>query len=220
MTHWGWYWKVKIKHIPKALCDWTMIFSTIDSFSLFKNRTAVALVHASADRLSFEIPRYDLRAYLLPDNGLQIIYSGGEYLIPIERKSCNYGGFYHFFRCPQCDVRMRKLYCSEGRYLCRKCLKLGYYTQRLRPSRRNLMMYVDIKDKLTQRFGSLEKRPIRMHTKTYYDFLRRYLAYHEQWYEESVREARAWYGAKVEPFIDGYFQPFFIPDSVPEASGK
>lgn len=33
MTHWGWYWKVKKKHIPKTLCS---KLTAIDSFKLFK----------------------------------------------------------------------------------------------------------------------------------------------------------------------------------------
>lgn len=220
MAHWGWYWRVKLKHTPKALCNWSMTFSTIDSFSLFKNRIMTELVHASTDKLSFEIPRYDLRAYLLPNNSLQIIYHGGEYMIPVERKPCNYGGFYYFFHCPQCNSRMRKLYCKEGKYLCRKCLKLAYYTQRLRPSRRNLVMSIGVKERIAQRCGSLEKKPVWMRTKTYHKLLRRYLAYDRKWYEECVYEGRMWYGESIELFVEDYSPPFYVRDLVQDASRK
>lgn len=33
MTHWGWYWKVKRKHQPKSVCDFT---TSIDSVQFFK----------------------------------------------------------------------------------------------------------------------------------------------------------------------------------------
>jgi hypothetical protein len=125
MTHWGWYWKVKRQYTPKGLCQQSSL-AEINSFDMFKNKELVCLVRESSDQIALKIPHFDLTAVLMPDDSLSVTYDGGAYLIPVEKKSCNYGGFCHFFHCPQCNARMRKLYCSDGRYLCRKCLKLGY----------------------------------------------------------------------------------------------
>jgi hypothetical protein len=212
MTHWGWYWKIKRQHTPKPLCTWGR-FLEIDSFSMFKNSELVRLVHESADRISFEIPRYNLTAILMPNNYLHVTYSGGSYEIPVESKSCNYGGVYHFFHCPQCQKRMRKLYCDKGRYACRKCLKLCYKTQQLRPYRRYLVMRMKIEEKLKNRTGSLCAKPHRMRTRTFRQHQQAYLKYDEKWFYAANQELRDWGGAKAEPFIDEYyFPPFFLPD--------
>jgi hypothetical protein len=61
------------------------------------------------------------------------------YLITIERQQCNGCTFFH---CPamNCNRRMRKLYYSCGFFLCRKCLGLGYRSQRVSPfQRKNLV---------------------------------------------------------------------------------
>jgi hypothetical protein len=210
MTHWGWYWKIKQQHTPKSLCS-RFSFSAINSFDMFKNKERVALVRNSDDRVSLEIPRYNLKAVLMPNDSLSVTYNDGSYVIPVEKKPCNYGGFYYFFHCPQCDARMRKLYCSNGKYLCRKCLKLGYYSQRLRPSKRAFVQSIKVKDKLTNRSGSLFKRPVRMKARTFKKLRQRYLKYDKQYHDETGNELRAWYGARVEPHIDGYYSPPFSP---------
>lgn len=95
MTHWRWYWKVKRKHKRKALCTW-FIFSEIDSFAMFKNQQLVQFVRESADRVSLIIPQYNLQATLDNDN-LHVVYDGGSYVIPVEKKPCNFGGFLSLF---------------------------------------------------------------------------------------------------------------------------
>jgi hypothetical protein len=40
----------------------------------------------------------------------------------------------------------------------------------------------------------LTRRPVWMREKTYKRLLQRYLDYDERWYEESMKEARAWFG--------------------------
>ncbi|MCK5632870.1 hypothetical protein KAH94_03920, partial [bacterium] len=104
MAHWGWYWKIKLKHKRKCLCSGLI---TIDSFKMFKNKMGTRLCKG---KISYQIPKYVLKATLLDDH-YNVTYSDGHYTIPIEKQPCNYGGFRYFFHCPQCDKRMRILYC-------------------------------------------------------------------------------------------------------------
>lgn len=209
MAHWGWYWKIKRQHIAKPLCSWQQ-FVPIDSFAMFKNKVLVDLVHESDDKNSFNIPCYNLIATLMPNNHIQVVYDGGAYVIPVEEKPCNYGGVYHFFRCPQCSKRVRKLYCKAGRYACRKCHGLGYYTQRLRTSERHFTMGLKVKNRLINRAGSLHTKPPRMWTQTFNRLRQKYVTYDEKWFHASNQDLRDWYGARAEPYIDDwYFPPEF-----------
>ena len=63
MTHWGWYWKIKKQHSPKALCS-SFGFMEIDSFSMFKNKELVRLIREGNDRIALEIPDYKFTATL------------------------------------------------------------------------------------------------------------------------------------------------------------
>ena len=208
MTHWGWYWKLKSKHKAKSLCT---RFIEIDSFAMFKNKQGLALVRSSQDRVSFEVPRYQLRAILMPDDSFNVSYVGGSYRIPVEKKPCNYGGFYRFFHCPQCDRRMRKLYLVQGKYLCRKCADLKYYSQRLRPSRRALYMKMKVKDFLKDRAGTLDKKPPWMKMYTLQRLRIKYLKYDEKDFNENNKEVLAWYGAKALPYVhDAYEPPYWL----------
>lgn len=117
MTHWGWYWKYRKQHIPKGLCSWES-WNTIDSFEIFnKNSEGLVWVRNSANKVLFEIfYPYKLKACLQADGSLEITSEAGCYIIPMEKKPCNYGGYYYFFHCPNqnCRRRMRKLYCLKG----------------------------------------------------------------------------------------------------------
>ena len=166
MTHWGWYWRVKKQHRPKALCS-SSRFMEIDSFSMFRNKEIIRLIKESKDRTALEIPEYNFMATLQDDNSLKVRCNSGSYTIPVERKSCNYGGYYHFFRCPACMARMRKLYCIGGIYVCRKCAGLGYYSQRLRPSERYKMKSYHIEESIKRQGGSLDQKPPWMKKATY-----------------------------------------------------
>lgn len=163
MTHWGWYWKVKRKHKPKKLCS---SLAVIDSFEMFKYKEGLEWVRSSKDRICFKVFQNNVIAKLMDDYSLNVSYDRGSYIISAEKKTCNFGGHYYFFHCPQCDKRMRKLYLFEGKYLCRKCANLGYYSQRLRPSERNAYMSYKIKDFLKDRAGSLDQKPpwMKQHT--------------------------------------------------------
>ena len=156
MTHWGRYWK-RIGHTPKNLCDW---YTCIDSFQLFKNKNFIGLT-VSNDRFKAEI------AY--ETNHLRVTIDDIKYYIPVEKQPCNFGGHRYFFRCPgkTCNRRMRKLYCCRGIFLCRKCLNLGYYSQRVVPSHRFSLMQKKLEDKLKDAGGNLWQKPKWMHNKTF-----------------------------------------------------
>jgi hypothetical protein len=199
MTHWGWYWKVKLKHKPKAICQQFSLIA-INSFSMFRNKKLVDLVRNSVDRISFKVPCYNLTAVLMPDDSLSVTYNGGSYIIPVEKRVPNYGGLCYYFHCPQCDTRMRILYCNEGKYLCRKCLDLAYYSQRVSPSKRCLLMAGNIKKYLENRGGSLHKRPFRMRQKTFTALCAKYHSYWEDKYVEALQKEIIMYYPKIAAF--------------------
>lgn len=191
--HWGWYWNVKRGHTPKARCSWQR-FSTIDSFSMFKNTALLNMIKQSKDRISLTIPEYNLTAILNDDDSLAVQFDGGSYVILVEKKSCNFGGFYYFFRCPGCNARMRKLYCIQGRYLCRKCGNLAYHCQKLRTSERYALMRCKVKDTLQNKGGSLNKRPPRMQEHTFQKMRQKYVTYDEKSFDALNNELGLWFG--------------------------
>lgn len=90
MTHWGWYWRIKKNHTPKDCCLW---MNPLNSFELFKNKQRIKLIKESPARICFEIPLYNLKAILMDNDSLNVFYRQGSYIIPVEKKPCNYGGF-------------------------------------------------------------------------------------------------------------------------------
>lgn len=197
MAHWGWYWKVKKKHVARKLCS-SLI--SIDSFKFYKNNTmggfSVQPLEVNAEPTS---------------NHLKITYRKRKeysYLIPIEKQPCNYGGYRSFFKCPLCQKRMRFLYFAEqSLFLCRKCLNLSYESQRLRPTMRYYYMTQKIKDSMKDKDGnlSLYEKPFGMH-KDKYEKLKSKQFYYEAKSKQAItRELRKWFGAKAEPYLDDFF---------------
>lgn len=181
MTHWGWYWKVKRQHTPKRLCSW---YYTLDSFSLFKIKESFEWC---LNRVALEIPRYKLKATLLIDR-YSVEYDCGKYDILIEKQPCNYGGIRYFLHCPVCTRRMRILYCHGGFFCCRKCLKLGYFSQRLVAYMRFSFRANDIEKYLEARGGTLYKKPPRMHKITFEDLRDAHWKYEEKSNEAIEKE--------------------------------
>lgn len=210
-THWGWYWKVKKKHQAKLVCDDLSGFDRfhmIDSFAMYKFQEGIDGVRASKDRCSFWIPEYNLKAYLQDDDSLFVRYYRGYYSIPVEKKPCNFGGSYYFFHCPVCDKRMQKLYCMAGKYMCRKCGNLCYYTQLLEPKRRAYRMQRKVQEFVTSRAGNIEfdEKPPRMHKKTFIKLKDRSEYYDAKANLADLKQLRERYGARIEPYLDGYFE--------------
>lgn len=197
MTHWGWYWKVKKKHLTKKTCS-SLVH--IDSFKLYKN-----------DMMSgFTVDPLEFRAEANPDH-LKIIYGKRKqhsYTIPVDRLSCNYGGYRSYFRCPLCDCRMRFLYFAERSiFLCRKCLNLGYEIQRLRPTMRYEYTSQKVKELVQKRGGDLSayKKPPRMHKDTYRRLSSKQFYYEHKSYQATNNELREWYGERAEASLDHFF---------------
>lgn len=190
MAHWGWYWKIKLKHIPKTLCS---NLPTIDSFSLFKNNK----------QCSFTVPNYQLKAILL-DDCFAITYGKNKthsYTINFEKQACNYGGYRYFFRCPMCKKRMRKLYFASGAFLCRKCLNLGYYSQRLITSTRNMLLTSKIEDLLKSKGGSLYEKPKYMKQKTFERLRDKHFEYETKWHDGIRNELLSYYPNKRDEVL-------------------
>ncbi len=197
MTHWGWYWKVKLKHSPKTLCSNDR---SIDSFALFKG----------GERRFFEVPAYQLKAYLKDDH-YRVTYgkkNKPSYKIYFEKQLCNYGGYRYFFRCPLCQSRMRKLYFAYGAISCRKCLNLSYYSQRIRPVVRLRMTARAVEDYIKERGGDIEldEKPPRMHEKTFQRLKAKAKYFDARSNQENYKETRLWYGPKVEEWLEGCFE--------------
>jgi hypothetical protein len=51
--------------------------------------------------------------------------------ISLLETPCHYGGYREWFECPSCKERAGVLYLHEDNFSCRKCLGLGYYSQRM-----------------------------------------------------------------------------------------
>ena len=197
MTHWGWYWKIKKKHIARKLCS---TFTTIDSFRLYKNNVI----------MGFTVAPLEVKAEA-QSNSLKITYRRRKehsYRIPVDRLPCNYGGFRCYFRCLVCNKRARLLYFAEhSLFLCRKCLNLSYDSQRLRPTKRYEYASDKLKAFIKQEGGDLDqhKKPPRMRH-AIYEKLKQKQCYYEckSWYELN-KELRDWYGSKVEPYLENEF---------------
>lgn len=208
--NWEWYWRVKKKHTPKKSCSGFWL-SEIDSFWMYKSYQ-IKNIKESVSKLSLSIPRYELEAYLQDDNSLLVTYTKGSYRIPVERKPCNFGGYYYFFHCPKCDIRMRKLYCLEGQYLCRKCANLGYYSQRLRPSDRCLYMRSKVEKLLHNQSGSLDKKPPWKKQHTFQKIRKKYLDYDEKYFYASQRELIALHNSSIANMLDHHYSIFMSSD--------
>ena len=197
MTHWGWYWKVKLKHRPKTFCSGV---ARIDSFELFKK----------GNTYNFNVPGYQLKAVLKEDH-YQITYgkkNKPSYKIYFEKQPCNYGGYRYFFRCPLCQSRMRKLYCANGAFSCRKCLNLSYISQAFRPTRSFRITARAIEKDVKKRGGDIEfdEKPPRMHEKTFQRLKAKAKYYDARSEQELCKEHRSWFGDKAEEWLEKGFE--------------
>lgn len=196
MTHWGWFWSVKNKHIPRTSCA---KLTSIDSFKLLSDKST-----------GFSVQPLDIKA-VSKDDSLQVTYrnhKASTYTIPVDKLPCNYGGFRYFFKCPLCQSRMRLLYLAQNSiFLCRKCLNLGYDSQRLRTSNRYNYMNRKIKEQVKAKGGDLDlnQRPRGMHQGTFQKLISRQLHYDIKFRQALNQELREWYGVKAEPYLDQFF---------------
>jgi hypothetical protein len=198
--HWGWYWNIKKKHTRRKTCSSKTV---IDSFKILQHENYVG----------FKIPQFEILAVRFDDH-LKITFRKRKehsYSVPIDKRPCNYGGFRYFFRCPLCDTRMRFLYFGEqSLFLCRKCLNLSYDTQLMRPTTRESHNSRKIEKFLESKGGSLYTKPKGMHQKRYEKLVALHTYFEAKWRAEGNKELRLWYGPRIEPELDKYFD--YVPE--------
>lgn len=190
MAHWGWYWKVKLKHKPKTLCS---SLTSIDIHSFFKGNS----------KDGFKVPDYQLTAMPLEDR-FAITYGKNKkpsYFIKFEKQVCNFGGYRYYFHCPLCKKRMRKLYFNGGVFLCRKCLNLGYFSQRLVASKRNMFLTSKIEKELKAKGGSLYDKPKYMKRKTFEWLRDKHFEYELKWDNALRSELLSYYPNKRDEIL-------------------
>ena len=195
-NHWGWYWKVKENHQARTLCSKLL---SIDSFKLLR----------SPDFERFKVEPIAINA-VLHEDGLHVTYRNRKnhtYIIPIEKQLCHFGGFRYLFRCPLCQSKMRMLYLTErSLFLCRQCLNLSYESQLLRPTLRYDQMHKKVTNVIASKGeDALEKKPKGMHAVTYARLKSLQGYYKQKSHQAMNEELRAWYGSKMEPHLDKFF---------------
>jgi hypothetical protein len=153
---WHMYWQRK-NHTPKKLCSQ---LSCWDSFAIFREKLTYISDHCNKIYVSLE------------DGGFRGSCAGWPFFLKVSSQKCHFGGFRYYFHCTSCSVRMRKLYFFNGHLECRRCLNLGYYSQRLKPSDRFIETMFKLKNYLRAKNYCFEdrtneKRPRRMWNRTY-----------------------------------------------------
>ena len=89
--------------------------------------------------------------------------------ISIASTPCHYGYTRPWLLCPSCGGRCTKLF-LRGEFKCRKCTRLCYRTQSMRPDRRAMRTATKLHAKLDPSGGEVldtPPRPPRMHRATY-----------------------------------------------------
>lgn len=154
MGSWHMYWQNK-NHVPKKLCSQLPCY---DSFAIFKEKPLLLTDHCN-------------RVYArLETDGFRGSCGGWPFFLAVSKQPCHFGGFRYFFHCTNCAARMRKVYLYRGHFECRKCLNLGYTSQRLKPSDRFLETMHKLKGSLIYKNGGFEntdKRPRGTWNRTY-----------------------------------------------------
>jgi hypothetical protein len=90
--------------------------------------------------------------------------------IPIRWTKCHFGGLRPWFNCPtqNCNQRVGKLYWADGSFACRRCLGLGYPSQRQNPGVRAARRAEKIRTRLGKTAGEpFRVKPRGMHWRTY-----------------------------------------------------
>jgi len=193
-THWQVYWRKK-DHISKQLCS---NFIQIDAFKVCKEGKTNGFTLKPLNIIAIQNQNY-----------LEIIYpkqKTSSYKIAISKVPSFYGKQKNYFLCPLCNERFRILYFAEKSIiLCRNCLRLTYKSKTLRPTRRYDYLRNKIKEKLQNKGGSLEKKPHRMRNKTFQKLKNLATYYEQKSNKASNDELRQWYGPRIEPLLDGWF---------------
>jgi hypothetical protein len=158
---WYHYWKRK-GHISKNL---EFSYKKIDSAELYDNRKE-PFENGEENYI------HGYKIILFKDYVLIKLFQNEpkfQYSISIATTACNYGGERHWFICPNptCKKKAKILYLHNYVFVCRKCLNLGYYSQRRLPHMRYILMRDKIEEKLKSKGGDIHTKPKYMHKKTF-----------------------------------------------------
>lgn len=143
-------------------------YRAIDSSDLYDNRKSP--LEAGEENFAYgcQIKLFSTKAFFFTPSEVHC-YS---YSTSIESTTCNYGGFRHWFLCPNqgCKRRCQKPYLNRQSYFfCRKSLNLAYFTQ----NRSKLDRIIDKEWTLLRELGadsdflSDNLKPKGMHWKTF-----------------------------------------------------
>ena len=91
---------------------------------------------------------------------------------------------------------MRKLYFTNEAFVCRKCLNLGYTTQRKMPSKRCDFMKDKLEKKLKEKGGSTYEKPKYMKRAKFEKIVDRCIDYEIRSEKELKKEMLEWYPNK------------------------
>jgi hypothetical protein len=70
--------------------------------------------------------------------------------IVLDRIDCRFGGAREYFRCPRCWRRGEVLYWAAGRFICRKCARIGYAIENLEKQWRADRRYRQLESRLNE----------------------------------------------------------------------
>ena len=122
-------------------------------------RTADIVIHGGRDRIRL---RYRVQAGdtapVDVDEAIALLW-----------RPCPFGGERPFFRCPGCDATVRRLHGAGTRFLCRRCHRLGYGSQREREHDRALRQANRLRARLGGEPGlgaAMPRRPRHMRRRT------------------------------------------------------
>lgn len=112
-----------------------------------------------------------LRYQLISDEPQSIVERIG-----LDVRPCRFGGHREYFTCPRCGRYAELLYLARGRFICRRCARVGYAIENLERQWRADRRYRQLETRLNED-GS---RPARMRWATYHRLCERLGVYDER----------------------------------------
>ena len=154
---------------------------------------AIATTHSLSDYPRLSIAAYRDQLKNNDTDSLQMRYNHKgkpySYNINLSRTACNYGGYRHWWLCPNCSKRTSVLYCA-GLYVCRHCIGANYGSQLQQPIDRIYSKMNAIRARLGWSVGIINgigSKPRYMNHRTYERLLNEY----EQLTDKLIRVSNA-----------------------------
>lgn len=186
-AHWGWYWKIKLQHDPKSLCS--------DAFRIDVVELARNLKLAKQERQAVRVE--------IEEESFELVVLAQRLSYTLKDPSDLTKGWRYWFYNPCCGRRGRFIYFLK-KLGCRNCLKLAYWSQRLRPSRRFEAMRRKYEQDLLDRGGSIEKRPRWMHRTTWQMLRKRVFEYERLFADALYKELLEYYPGLRRTRLNGF----------------